>query len=543
MHSALQIPEVVHMICFQLYPDHGQKLPEDAAGDLAALARTSKFFQDVALDALWSFQDTFAHILRCMPSDVWGHEVVSGSVHRLRLRRPISLADWERPLLYMNRVKTLSCESLGAVPDAQVFDTLTLCLPTEHFFPNIAELVWSIPSITCFSFIRRLLGPRITSIDIDFPFLPSVVDLNRSFPNPHLHFSLIPTLPLICPRLEEATLVFDRSREVSSDTHHQLREDISQFVKGLKSIHSLHVAYLNQIALEHLASLTTLTSLTMEHLPDLKCFPSPSDSRIFPHLSSIEVWTSSVRDAIAFTQSLSHSPLVWLGVTITENARLEDLSLLYSTVAKTHNPTLLETVQIGAGIGIEPIIGLPAEVMLESAVLTPFLHFHNLDDLWLDTPFDLDDEIVLDMARAWPQIRVINFFYATTTRIPPRTTLYSLGSFAQHCPKLQSLTILLDGTKIPPEADSDHLIAQNCLTQLIIGYSPIRAPSQVARFISGIFPGTTSVRFTHYEGAPHTTLYDQRWRDVQNFITKGTDGRGRGGLFSASFGDTFLIAL
>ncbi|KAJ6466117.1 hypothetical protein C8R47DRAFT_41131 [Mycena vitilis] len=522
MHSALRIPEVVLMICEQICPDDRRKLPEDVAGDLAALARTSEIFQDVALDALWAFQDTFAHILGCMPRDLWTSEFDSDTVHRVRLRRPITLADWERPLLYMNRVKTLSCESLDAVPDPQVFDTVTLCLPTEHFFPNMDELVWSVPDITCFLFIRRLLVPGITSIEIDFPSLPSIVHLNRSLPNPHLHFSLISTLPLICPRLEDATLFFDRTRTLSSATHHQLQEGISQFVKGLKSLNSLHVADLNQNALEHLASLTTLTSLTMEHLPALTCFPSPSDSRMFPHLSTIEAWTPSVRDAIAFTQSLSYSPLAWLGVTITGHTRLDDLSLLYSTIAKTHNPTLLEILHIGTATDIEPITGLPAEVLVESAVLTQFLHFRNLERLWLDAPFDLDDGIMLDMARAWPHIRVINFFAATMTRIPPRTTLLSLYSFAKHCPKLESLTILLDGTKIPPEANSPHSVAQNTFTLLIIGYSPIRAPNQVARFISRIFPGITAVRSTHHEEGPNIALYDQRWRDVHNFITNGT---------------------
>ncbi|KAJ7697239.1 hypothetical protein B0H17DRAFT_1052430 [Mycena rosella] len=113
------------MVCSHILPDEPQS--DSGARDLAALARTSRALQEPALNALWRSQETFAHILRCMPSDLWNIPVVSGAVYHLEVVRPLALSDWERPLFYMNRVRIL---------------TLSLCLPKEHFFPHINSLVW-----------------------------------------------------------------------------------------------------------------------------------------------------------------------------------------------------------------------------------------------------------------------------------------------------------------------------------------------------------------------------------------------------------------
>jgi hypothetical protein len=79
MHRALQIAEMVEMICAQVAFDGPndwwaglpiQKYPRRRQ-DLSRLARTSTIFLSPALDALWSYQGTLLHLLRTMPNDLW----------------------------------------------------------------------------------------------------------------------------------------------------------------------------------------------------------------------------------------------------------------------------------------------------------------------------------------------------------------------------------------------------------------------------------------------------------------------------------------
>ncbi|KAJ7860915.1 hypothetical protein B0H13DRAFT_1726432 [Mycena leptocephala] len=458
-----------------MHPHDDLKLPEDVIRDLAALARTAKLFREPALNALWAYQTTFAYVLRCFPSDLWNMPVF------WRFVRPMSLADWERPLFYMNRVRKFDLTASDEVPAAPVFETLSLCLPTEHFFPNIDKLIWYSAKRSSFAYIRLLLGPRMTSIEIEFLVYPS-----------HSYLSLIPTLPIRCPRLTKATICCDPDLVIHAIAHERLRESTSQFVRGLKHIESLRLFDLDQSAIEHLSSLPTLTCLTIEDLRQFQAFtPSPqqSDPFIFSNLTSIELVTPSVQVAIALTQTLSHSPLTDVDITIDTPASLDAFLILYSTVAKT--------------------------TTRYSSVLGQFLRFHNLHTLWLNTPFDLDDTIMLDMARAWPHIERLTFVPAYISTIQPRATLHGLRALAQHWTKLKSLTILLDASEIPPQTLSTVPVIQCALTELFVGYSPIIAPVEVARFISGIFPKLVIISSV----VSRAPLFGERWKDVQQFLT------------------------
>ncbi|KAJ7144120.1 hypothetical protein C8R44DRAFT_142894 [Mycena epipterygia] len=54
MHRALKIPELVEMICSQISPEEPDGDSSDCGSpELAALARTSKIFQDDPLNVLW----------------------------------------------------------------------------------------------------------------------------------------------------------------------------------------------------------------------------------------------------------------------------------------------------------------------------------------------------------------------------------------------------------------------------------------------------------------------------------------------------------
>ncbi|KAJ7263838.1 hypothetical protein C8J57DRAFT_1332945 [Mycena rebaudengoi] len=63
MHPALQIAEIVGLICNSVNP-------ADDSETLWALARTSTTFTHSALNGLWEYQTTLINILKCLPADL-----------------------------------------------------------------------------------------------------------------------------------------------------------------------------------------------------------------------------------------------------------------------------------------------------------------------------------------------------------------------------------------------------------------------------------------------------------------------------------------
>ncbi|KAJ7144146.1 hypothetical protein C8R44DRAFT_865126 [Mycena epipterygia] len=457
MHRALQIPELVDMICSQISPEEPGNSSDSGSSELATLARTSKIFQDDALNGLWRRQYTFAYILRCMPEDLWNRPVRAGHVDDLNITRPIAPADWERPLFYLNRVKSLDLSRAEDLPSERLFETLSLCLPAEHLFPNLKTLSWTYVDAPLFPYIRILLGPKITTIEINLTTTMS-------------HLSLIPTLALRCPHLTDVQVSYEYG---PIPFYGQIRRSVSLFVRGLKRIRRLRVNDLDQPALEHLAALPTLTSLALENMQgSTRVFPKQRDPCRFAGLENLVIWPTTAEVAIFWIESVSHSSLADLCIMMTSPPTTQALSAIYIAVAESIPCANLRQLEIEVPVpaNIALFNNSPNQYIIEKGLQRLF-RLYNLENVSLQSPggFDLDDALVLEMARA-------------------RVTLAALRSFAYHCPKLVSLGIELDAGTVPAPHEGGEQNVQTELTLLTVGFSPISNPSAVASFIFDIFP-------------------------------------------------------
>ncbi|KAF7368701.1 hypothetical protein MVEN_00194800 [Mycena venus] len=212
---------------------------------------------------------------------------------------------------------------------------------------------------------------------------------------------------------------------------------ISRFVEGLNHLETLYVPSLDDMALAHLSKLPSLTALSSQsHPPIAFSFQPPADSLLFPVLERLKA------------------------------------------------PTMAHEYSVG-GDTIEPL-----------------LSFVNLTSVHLSHPvgFDLDDAMVLRMARAWPCITSLSLLACPSHRISPRVTLRVLYAFAKHCPELEVLEMTFDATKVPKiRINGKRRRSQWSLSYLNVGLSPISKPRLVASFLSVIFP----------ELAEIGTLFDQ----------------------------------
>ncbi|KAJ6531420.1 hypothetical protein DFH09DRAFT_1409469 [Mycena vulgaris] len=154
MHRSLQIADILDLILNHLAPEH-----YTGFRDSASLARTCKFFQDPALDILWSFQEGPRNIFHCMPDDLWR------DMSRVEMRRPLVPDDWERVLTYSRRVKTFSYLPSLPESDVDVLVALNACRPEGGIFPNLQRITWC-SSDARRRYIRLFLGPSIRAISL-----------------------------------------------------------------------------------------------------------------------------------------------------------------------------------------------------------------------------------------------------------------------------------------------------------------------------------------------------------------------------------------
>ncbi|KAJ6592601.1 hypothetical protein B0H19DRAFT_7839 [Mycena capillaripes] len=473
MHRALDIPEVLQIICLELCPNRDCTLDKDVSRDLASLARTCTTLSASALDALWSFQDTILHVLDCMPPGIWKQD---RSPHP-----PILPADWKTPLTYMYRVKYLSCD-YGSFPDtldlSVVFEILRMSLPTHHLFPNLRTLHW--PDNSHLSEMPILLAPGITNI---------ALGCFRSI----AHLTLLSSLAVKCPSLTHVQLIQNEILDIEQSGA------ISSFVCGLQCLQSLDLEHLDQMASEHLAHLPELRTVTLEIQKTTGSdFLSTLNIQepIFTALREVTLQSTPAESALAFISSLGHSLLESLDLDI--NPDPDDAALRQIHVAlKRHLPQVFLTK---LRITRDPEPAAPvAALPLTIETIRYLFHFGNLTSLVLRPPSGVsyDDDVVLSIAEAWPRLKDLSLWASKT---PHRATLRSLFVLAQRCPNLARLEMAVNASAIP---EMDSSVSRRILHYSLVAWevagSPISSSLSVARFLSGIFPKLTNISTDNWD--------------------------------------------
>ncbi|KAJ7633636.1 hypothetical protein DFH06DRAFT_1101086 [Mycena polygramma] len=153
------------------------------------------------------------------------------------------------------------------------------------------------------------------------------------------------------------------------------------------------------------------------------------------------------------------------------------------------------------------------------AEVHPLLPFANLTFLLIGPclGFDVDDDIVADMARAWPRIETLGLLFRT------RATLRCLRSFAS-LPHLTSLKMMLDATTIPLPETGAVAFQHKALYAFDAWYSEVTSPADVAEFLCRLFPGLRLIRSALSDAYTEEDSYDgsasdsDMWEAVQDHI-------------------------
>ncbi|KAJ7495606.1 hypothetical protein FB451DRAFT_1478556 [Mycena latifolia] len=473
MHRGFTIPELVRLILteIRLSPYVGGG-PDRRA--LAVLARTCTTFLGPALDLLWSHQDTLVHFLETFP-----HDLIETVPDRrsLRLLRAIRPTDWERPLVYSWRIKSLRLNG-GIWPVARSpFAALCLRCPGDYMFPNLEALVLNLSptrsgyasqSATSISF---LISPRITKIELHF---------GDGF---GLLSELVPTLAAKIPSLTEVNISMDDDYDTST-----LRI-VSNFVRSLARIQDLTVTNLDQSTFEHLGRLSALTALKLTN-PKVPRTPLPIDAvtslhPMYSSLTALHFGHTTVDRVIAFIEVVSNAPLEKFETSLFDTATSDAIGRLYSALVAHCSNNSLQRISIDGRASSEGDV--PDQYRIGGATLRTLFCFVNVVSVSLDQPFgfDLDDADIFDLAHAWRQLEFLALKGCSDWK--PRITVQGLYAFAQQCPNLRYLEITVDATVVVPEPPAGS-VSQDSLRTLTVSRSPIRQPNGVVVFLSTIFP-------------------------------------------------------
>ncbi|KAF7300514.1 hypothetical protein HMN09_00935900 [Mycena chlorophos] len=479
MHPALGIPEIVHEIALAANARyHNGKT-------LLALATTCHTFLDPALNELWCDLGSFRRWVQCFPDGLFVYEkVLTGDGQDFTVKRPMLASDWERPLFYAKRVRRL-----------------TYGFFTHSTWPVLHRMVMSLPSGCVFPRLLSL-GFPITNepeelIFLRF-FLPSTLSSVCIHNCGPYFLDILPTLGQLCPALRDVTL---QVHDMQPDE--RFVQATSDFIVRLHHLRSLTAPTLNWEALQHLAELPNLSQLKLQNLAHIGPSPAPLPSG-FPALRHLNLGYTPLPVATSLLSALRNTELCSLDLQQYPCPTKRDMqNFFYTLSSNTSMRTSLADLafsivpvrapdpddEVGPGIGYVAHDCTPS-CALGDSVLRHLHGFAHLTDVYISmaAPLDIDDNTLLDLARAWPELQRLTLNCeqpapdpeAAAPPVPvfiPKTTLLGLSHFAAHCPDLLSLEL-------------SRRIMQRKLTSLDLSASPIaqaKIPA-IAQFLSGIFP-------------------------------------------------------
>ncbi|KAI0706266.1 hypothetical protein C8T65DRAFT_231497 [Cerioporus squamosus] len=202
--------------------------------------------------------------------------------------------------------------------------------------------------------------------------------------------------------------------------------------------------------LSYLASFSQLHSLALgvksEEFP--AGVPELSEGS-FPALRTLKIMVDSTVWFVALLSKVRSQQLTTVSLEFNTPAKMDDCHALFTTLAGHPSAEVLESLVIRFRGSVEYTHHTWSPLPLPPPVLIPLCSLHRLQCITIDWGryyAALDDDTLLQLVRAWPQLRMADLgrpFY-TVTSSAPRVTLSGLASVMEHCRNVQTLSIPLE---------------------------------------------------------------------------------------------------
>ncbi|CAL1705177.1 unnamed protein product [Somion occarium] len=479
MHQIFRLDEIFEAICWFV------KYESDGGKTLAALTRTCRTFENVALAALWESQDSLVPLARCLGAaiqETWKSNENIKPTNILCTERLPTLSEWKREHKHALFIKTFVSSQNPSILDHSIDTTVFIALfahGSMPFFPNLQEFQWPLRGISDgdIPFITRFLGPKLEKITLNMPNNYKLDMLTLD----HL---------LTIHALKEMSL----KGEAGLGSLLSIRELITRSVQLRAFTCTI------PLDLTHVRILATLRSLhrlsvIMPPMVDESFETSVGCDDPFPVLQTLTLAVSNLAGALHFIQLCPFTHVAQFELEIQENS-LPD------------SPRYLEA--------------LGTLMAIRASTLRPFLSFRNLAMFHLDANwcYDLHNSFIEEAAKAWPSLRYIFLDPWGSWPVPRdrRLTLACFLPLVQHCPRIRNFAGLFEGC-VPYISDTTRPgngHEAEFVRDIFVGHS-VSDIEAVALFLSDLFPHLEQIRSLSEADDTHA-----RWEEVTKKVKEYT---------------------
>ena len=392
-------------------------------------------------------------------------------------------SDWLRFEFYARRIRNLKHREFDELHliDASVYAEIARTRPGLILLPNLQHLVWDTKQLNqAILFMHHNLTELVTCIDKPFAAAEGFMEA-RCF------------LTEVAARLPNLTLLDIRAS--FSVTH--VQNALISLLSGARQLRKavLPRYWLSSAVVSTLASSPRLEVLQWEYIgqghgdpKNVQTFEVSACDRSFPSLVDLSL-EINLQDAIEFIQSSSFPRyLTSFYVRSLCLAPPSDIQQFF-TVCPTISRSLTHLYLDLHTNTPEPV---PQSHCITLETLQPLLSCPNITHLMItyNAPLSITDDDVGFLASRWPLLVALHLNDEPLCLAAPNLTLAAVLSFAEHCPKLEELSLYVNATTAPPPLSDPTPFAQ--LRILDFGTSPIEDENTntVALFLSRICPFT-----------------------------------------------------
>ncbi|KAI0754815.1 hypothetical protein C8Q80DRAFT_1095709 [Daedaleopsis nitida] len=435
MHRCLRVPELLDIIF--------QKVQIESGGNSAviALACTARCFQDAALDTLWQSQASLVPLVKCFPEALLTETKVEDGSRELSFVKDPEPEDWARVAAYAARIRAIRLDPYsypsyyGILQLAgSALETLHRLTNTTPLLPNLRSFEWThafkIDSHNVASLLLYL-SPQVSSMDILLAAMSEqsakvIADALCKFSENPAQLRTIRIVSPPCPPVEQAILEL-----------------------GLRQQHLQQFQYTweNEMTLATVSHLSTLNNLQQvsiranaETSRGLLELAQTRGGQFFPALQFFSLYTDTLTVCEAWLRTLRHPGISNLTFTVNTPPPSAALCEFFVKLAQHSAHGNLRDLRF---VSTTPCAANEHGLhLVHPDTLSPLLQL-NLKSLKLEPggPIQLDDDFVARMARAWPELRILELNAEWRRYVVPQVTLAGLIPLARHCPDVQLLAL------------------------------------------------------------------------------------------------------
>lgn len=540
MHPCLRVPEILSLLfhalleprpSVQIVTDPATTAtrqvlcypwPAPGSAQLLNVALTCKAFCEPALDLLWYYLPDLHPLLKCLPENALGKDV-SGT---LTLKRGLEPEDIDRLLQYARRVRIFGnrdpelCKRGEQNLHRLVLPHIsTMKRDRGPLLPNVLELTVRLEDFMGMAvFPSLVVGPLLQSIVIVAVLPPSVTTLS-DYSWENLHSVLTKAFPSI---LAFGVTVIGRNRTLSYPVV-DMPPPLTRLVGNLPKLKMLITPGLN-LTYDCISTLRTLPGFiymnTSASQDDLHGHLSGSNlsHTDFDALRSLRLATDRLEPCLDFlrTHALPQLTGISLMLKAEDETTAKDLPSLLTLLHEKPARLLrsLEVVRCRCRRQPPRNDGIVITVNSMSNLL-PFVHLQTVL-LFVDAQFQLDSNMMKNMAKSWPHLLHLGLKERTIGTVPT-VKIGDLAYFTSHCPLLERLAIRVDALHAPEYSAVGDVHPGSKVALFDACTSPIGDdPTQVMRFLAMIFPNLAVLHYGWDDGheiryPPAEWAYSAAW--------------------------------